>query len=75
MDWSSYEAVLFDLDGVLTPTAIVHEHAWSRMFAEYLTSHDIAPAYTDDDYFAYIDGKPRYDGVRAMLASRGVEPA
>lgn len=72
VDWSSYRAVLFDLDGVLTPTAVVHQHAWSRMFTEYLTTHRMGPAYDDDDYFAYIDGKPRYDGVRSMLASRGV---
>ena len=73
MDWNDYDAVLFDLDGVLTPTAIVHEHAWAQMFSEYLGSQGIEPPYSDADYFAYIDGKPRYDGVRSMLASRGVE--
>lgn len=60
------DAVLFDLDGVLTPTAEVHMHAWQELFLPY------APDYTDADYFAYIDGKPRYDGVRSMLASRGI---
>ncbi|WP_255376148.1 HAD family phosphatase [Demequina sp. NBRC 110056] len=67
-----YAAALFDLDGVLTPTAEVHMKAWNRMFTDYFTAHGITPAYTDDDYFAYVDGKPRYDGVRACLASRGV---
>lgn len=62
---------LFDLDGVLTPTAIVHMHAWSRLFTPYLAAHRKAP-YTDADYYAYIDGKPRYDGVRSLLSSRGI---
>lgn len=65
-------AVLFDLDGVLTPTADVHMAAWRRMFSEYFQAHGVTPVYTDDDYFAYIDGKPRYDGVRACLESRGI---
>jgi beta-phosphoglucomutase family hydrolase len=63
---------LFDLDGVLTPTADVHMSAWRRMFTAYFVAHRVTPAYTDDDYFSYIDGKPRYDGVRACLASRGI---
>lgn len=73
-DWSSYQAVLFDLDGVLTPTADLHQAAWSKMFNEYLTAHhpDQAP-YTSDDYHAYVDGKPRQDGVRSFLASRSIE--
>ncbi|KRE31517.1 haloacid dehalogenase [Agromyces sp. Soil535] len=62
---------LFDLDGVLTPTAVVHMHAWSRLFTPFLEAHGARP-YTDDDYFAYIDGKPRYDGVRSLLESRGI---
>ena len=68
-----FAAALFDLDGVLTPTAEVHMKAWNRMFTDYFEAHGITPAYTDDDYFAYVDGKPRYDGVRACLASRGVQ--
>ncbi|MFV0285387.1 MAG: HAD family hydrolase [Demequina sp.] len=67
-----FGAALFDLDGVLTPTAEVHMAAWKRMFTDYFTAHAVTPAYTDDDYFAYVDGKPRYDGVRACLASRGI---
>src|ERR671920_1296789 len=58
-------------DGVLTPTAAVHMQAWSRLFTPFLEAHGAAP-YSDDDYFAYIDGKPRYDGVRSFLESRGI---
>lgn len=65
-------ALLFDLDGVLTPTADVHMRAWSRLFTPYLAAHGVDP-YTEQDYFAYIDGKPRYDGVRSLLESRGIE--
>jgi beta-phosphoglucomutase family hydrolase len=72
MDWDAFDAVLFDLDGVLTPTADVHMVAWRRMFTEYFAAHGVTPEYTDADYFTYVDGKPRYDGVRACLASRGV---
>ena len=68
-----YEAVLFDLDGVLTPTAEVHMHAWQTMFDELFAAWDITPPYTDEDYFAYVDGKKRYDGVAALLRSRDVE--
>jgi len=67
-----FAAALFDLDGVITPTADVHMDAWRAMFTDYFTAHGIGPAYTDADYFAYVDGKPRYDGVRSCLASRGV---
>jgi beta-phosphoglucomutase family hydrolase len=65
------DALLFDLDGVLTPTAEVHMRAWSRLFGEYFAAHDLAP-YTEADYFEHVDGRPRYDGVRAMLAARDV---
>ena len=71
VDLSGIRGWLFDLDGVLTPTAVVHMHAWSRLFTPFLEAHGAA-AYTDDDYFAYIDGKPRYDGVRSLLESRGI---
>lgn len=70
MDWSDVDACLFDLDGVLTPTADVHMRAWSDMFNTFLRERGISEPYTDDDYFAYVDGKPRYDGVRSFLASR-----
>jgi len=72
VDWTRYDAALFDLDGVITPTAIVHMRAWSEMFNAYLTSRGITEPYTDEDYFAHVDGKPRYDGVRTFLASRGI---
>lgn len=65
-------AVLFDLDGVLTPTAELHMHAWSVMFSALLADRGARP-YADDDYFRYLDGRPRYDGVRALLESRGIE--
>ena len=75
MNWPDYQAVLFDLDGVVTPTAIVHMRAWSEMFNAFLESWDgegdTAP-YTDADYYAQVDGKPRYDGVRDFLTSRGI---
>ncbi len=70
MDLSGYDAVLFDLDGVLTPTADVHMRAWQKMFTDYLESAGVAEPYAESDYFDYIDGKPRYDGVRSFLASR-----
>jgi beta-phosphoglucomutase family hydrolase len=69
---SDLRAVLFDLDGVLTPTAEVHMRAWERLFAPYAQAHGLEP-YTAADYFAHIDGKPRYDGVATFLASRGVD--
>lgn len=70
MDWSAHEAALFDLDGVITPTAEIHMRAWSEMFNAFLDTDQ--PRYTDDDYFRFVDGKPRYDGVRDFLASRGI---
>jgi HAD superfamily hydrolase (TIGR01509 family) len=72
MDWDRYDAALFDLDGVLTPTALVHMQAWSATFSDLFRSKGIEPAYEDEDYFAHVDGVPRYDAVRAVLASRGV---
>ncbi|MEP9364305.1 beta-phosphoglucomutase family hydrolase [Nocardioides sp. CN2-186] len=76
MSWSDYDAVLFDLDGVITPTAEVHMVAWAEMFNAFLTSYDgpatDLSAYADSDYFAHVDGKPRYDGVRDFLTSRGI---
>jgi len=73
LSWRTYAAVLFDLDGVITPTAIVHMRAWAEMFNAYLAEKapEAAP-YTDADYFAHVDGKPRYDGVRDFLASRSI---
>ena len=71
VDWHDYDAALFDLDGVLTPTAEVHMRAWRDLFTDYLTLRGITDRpYVESDYFDFIDGKPRYDGVRDFLASR-----
>ncbi|MCD7102108.1 HAD family hydrolase [Pseudoclavibacter sp. 13-3] len=64
------QAVLFDLDGVLTPTALVHERAWRRLFETVFAHYGVSPDYTADDYLRYVDGRPRYEGVAAVLASR-----
>jgi beta-phosphoglucomutase family hydrolase len=75
----SVRACLFDLDGVLTETAKVHAAAWKEMFDAFLrtwaarTGEEFVPFYSDQDYGTYIDGKPRYDGVRSFLGSRGIE--
>jgi len=73
VDWSRFDAVLFDLDGVLTPTADVHERAWTQMFNEFLaTRGDRQAPFSEADYHAYVDGRPRFDGVRAFLRSRRI---
>jgi len=72
-------ACLFDLDGVLTKTAKVHAAAWKEMFDAFLrerakqTGEPFVPFDTANDYNAYVDGKPRYDGVRSFLASRNID--
>lgn len=66
-------AVLFDLDGVLTPTAEIHSRAWKETFDAFLAQHRIDPPFGELDYLTFVDGKPRYDGVRSFLASRGIE--
>lgn len=72
-------ACLFDLDGVLTQTAKVHAAAWKQMFDEYLktraqqTGDPFREFDATQDYDQYVDGKPRYDGVRSFLQSRGIE--
>ena len=74
-------ACLFDLDGVLTDTASVHRKAWKAMFDDFLrrraqrTGKDFVPFDADADYFTYVDGKTREDGIQSFLASRGIEPA
>jgi beta-phosphoglucomutase family hydrolase len=70
---------LFDLDGVLTQTAKVHDAAWQEMFDSYLrersqaTGEPFVPFDPVKDYEEYIDGKPREDGVRSFLTSRGIQ--
>ena len=73
VNWDEYDAALFDLDGVVTPTAEVHMRAWSAMFNDYLKTKPGQEPYTDEDYYAYVDGKPRYDGVRTFLHARGID--
>jgi beta-phosphoglucomutase family hydrolase len=63
--------LLFDLDGVLTNTAVVHKAAWKEMFDAFLADRGL-DEFTDADYERYVDGKPRYDGVRSFLQSRGI---
>jgi beta-phosphoglucomutase-like phosphatase (HAD superfamily) len=73
------DAVLLDLDGVITDTANLHAACWKQMFDEYLekraTQRDEAfrPFDIATDYRLYVDGKPRFDGIRAFLASRGIQ--
>ncbi|MPZ89759.1 MAG: hypothetical protein GEU81_17240, partial [Nitriliruptorales bacterium] len=71
------DAVIFDLDGVVTDTAAVHQAAWKRLFDEYLRARaerDGEPfqTFSDADYREHVDGRPRYDGVRTFLDSRGI---
>jgi beta-phosphoglucomutase family hydrolase len=69
----SIRACLFDMDGVLTMTATVHAAAWKRTFDEFLrANHPGEREFSQDDYNRYVDGKPRLDGVRDFLASRGI---
>ncbi len=74
----SIRACLFDLDGVLTQTASVHAAAWKEMFDTFLsaraerTGQAFVPFDAVTDYDAYVDGKPRADGTRSFLASRGI---
>ena len=77
--WDRYDAVLFDLDGVLTDTAGVHADCWKRTFDEFLsrradrTGEPLHPFDIESDYRLYVDGKRRYDGVRDFLHSRGID--
>ncbi len=73
-----FDAVLLDLDGVVTKTAAVHARAWKRMFDSFLKARaerdggKFVPFDIESEYRPYVDGKPRYDGVRSFLASRGI---
>lgn len=75
----NFDAVLFDLDGVLTSTARVHSACWKKMFDEFLARYaaekneSFGPFDIGADYRLYVDGKPRYDGVRSFLESRGIQ--
>lgn len=73
-----FDAVIFDMDGVVTKTATVHAAAWKRLFDDVLRQHAereggrFVPFDVDLDYRRYVDGKPRYDGVASFLESRGI---
>lgn len=78
LDRAVLEAAVFDLDGVITFTARVHAATWKELFDAYLRSREarfgepFRPFDADADYRTYVDGRPRYDGVRTFLASRGI---
>jgi trehalose 6-phosphate phosphatase len=75
----SYDAVILDLDGVLTRTATQHARAWKEMFDEFMArrpereGEDHRPFDIETDYLRFVDGKPRFDGVRSFLESRGID--
>jgi len=74
-----FDAVIFDLDGVVTQTAEVHAAAWKELFDEYRSErlrHNLSayePFDIETDYRIYVDGKPRYDGIKSFLDSRGID--
>ncbi len=65
-------ACLFDLDGVLTGTAALHRAAWKETFDPLLAARGL-PEFTEADYNNFVDGRPRFDGVRTFLAARGID--
>ena len=79
VDPDRYDAVIFDMDGVITDTAGVHAQAWKRLFDDFLREHAEAtgtpfePFDIERDYLRHVDGKVRHDGVRDFLATRGIE--
>lgn len=79
MNGYSFDAVIFDLDGVITKTALVHSKAWKRMFDNYLMErqsefNEPFEEFTHEhDYLTHIDGKPRYQGVKSFLQSRKID--
>jgi alpha,alpha-trehalase len=74
-----FDAVIFDMDGVVTNTAKLHAAAWKQLFDAYLQrraeqrQEPFVPFDGRRDYLAYVDGKPRYEGVRSFIAARGIE--
>jgi alpha,alpha-trehalase len=78
VEYAGPDAAVFDLDGVVTFTARVHAAAWKQLFDDYLRSREqrfgepFRPFDAEADYRAYVDGKPRYDGVQSFLESRGI---
>ncbi|WP_346855819.1 beta-phosphoglucomutase family hydrolase [uncultured Draconibacterium sp.] len=77
MEKLAFDAVIFDMDGVITKTAITHAAAWKKMFDEFLQkrAEDLGETFvefTQADYLLYVDGKPRYKGVASFLESRNI---
>ncbi|KPK87199.1 MAG: beta-phosphoglucomutase, partial [Bacteroides sp. SM23_62_1] len=78
MEKHNFHAVIFDLDGVITKTALVHSAAWREMFNDYLRYREkeygepFRQFTHNDDYLPYVDGRPRYKGVESFLVSRGI---
>lgn len=76
---TEYDAAILDLDGVLTRTAKQHARAWKEMFDDFLArraereGEDQRPFDVENDYLRYVDGKPRFAGVRSFLESRGID--
>ncbi len=74
-----YDGGIFDLDGVVTHTALVHSRAWKKMFDEYMSewstknNKEQTPFDMESDYPIYVDGKPRYQGAKSFFDSRGIE--
>ena len=78
MTKNAFDAVIFDLDGVVTKTATTHSRAWKKMFDHYLLhrsekNKEPFDEFTPDDYLTFVDGKPRYEGVKSFLESRNID--
>lgn len=74
----NFDAAIFDMDGVITKTAVVHSSAWKRTFDEYLSYRETKyrepfREFSQSDYLAFVDGRPRYKGVDSFLKSRGID--
>ncbi len=74
----NFDAAIFDMDGVITKTAVVHSSAWKRTFDEYLRHREVKyrepfREFTQDDYLSFVDGRPRYRGVDSFLRSRAID--
>jgi beta-phosphoglucomutase family hydrolase len=73
-----FKAIVFDLDGIITKTAVTHFSAWKNIFDEYMKKKAEEEQltfneFTQSDYLDYVDGKPRYEGVASFLESRGIK--
>jgi beta-phosphoglucomutase-like phosphatase (HAD superfamily) len=74
LDLTGFDAGVFDLDGVVTDTATLHRIAWKDMFDAFLAARGGSHGpFTDDDYYRFVDGRPRYEGVRTFLESRNLD--